>query len=89
MPPSVLHQCVFCQSEARRLHFADISDYVINCRHCGCYMIRSELDAQWRTVRDHRFLIRLRRRIKPANRRGMRINVETLSEIPLGADFRT
>jgi hypothetical protein len=29
-------------------------------------------------------LIPLRRRIKPANRRGVRLDVETLLEVPLG-----
>jgi hypothetical protein len=80
----VPHLCVFCESEALRLDAADIDGYVIDCHHCGSYTISSELDGRSRTVRDHRFLIGLRRRIKPANRRGMRIDVETLHEVPLG-----
>jgi hypothetical protein len=80
----VPHLCVFCQSDARRFHVADTGDYVIDCGHCGSYTISSEFDARSRNARDHRFLIRLRRRIKPANRRGMRIDVETLLEVPLG-----
>src|SRR5215475_6030836 len=83
MAASVPYLCVFCRSEARRLHSDDASACVIDCWNCGSYMISSELDARSRAVRDHRFLIALRRRIKPANRRGMRIDVETLVEMPL------
>jgi hypothetical protein len=83
MAASVQHLCVFCQSGARRLHVADTAGYVIDCRRCGSYTIGSELDGRSRNARDRRFLIALRRRIKPANRRGMRIDVETLVETPL------
>jgi hypothetical protein len=76
--------CVFCESEARRFHVADTGGYEIDCLECGRYTISSALDARSRTARDHRFLIPLRRRIKPANRRGMRLDVETLLEVPLG-----
>jgi hypothetical protein len=52
-------------------------------------MISRRLDAMSRAARDHRFLIALRRRIKPANRRGMRVDVETMVETPLnGAETR-
>lgn len=89
MAASVAHVCVFCRSEARRFQFDDISAYVIDCRHCGSYMISRRLDAMSRAARDHRFLIALRRRIKPANRRGMRVDVETMVETPLnGAETR-
>lgn len=84
MAASVPHLCVFCESDARRFYAADTGRYVIDCGCCGYYTISSELDARSRTARDHRFLISLRRRIKPANRRGMRLDVESLGETPLG-----
>ena len=89
MAASAPYECVFCESDARRFHVADTGRYVIDCAWCGYYTISSALDARSRTARDHRFLIALRRRIKPANRRGMRLDVESLGETPLGGgDFR-
>ena len=84
MAASVPHLCVFCESDAPRLHVADTGRFVSDCGCCGYYPISSELGPRSCTVRNHRFLIPLRRRIKPANRRGVRLDVETLLEVPLG-----
>jgi hypothetical protein len=78
MAASVLHWCVFCESGSRRLHMPELGGYVIDCRRCGSYKISSGFDR-----RDRRTLKRLRKRIKPANARGMRLDVETLVEVPL------
>jgi hypothetical protein len=89
MAASVPHRCVFCESGSLRLHVADVSTYVIDCPRCGSYTISSGFDRESRQRRDRHRLRRLRGRIKLANARGMRIDVETLVEIPLsGVDAR-
>lgn len=89
MAASVPHLCVFCDSMSRRLHVADVSGYVIDCQRCGFYAISGQFEREWRERPDRRSLNGVRKRIKPANARGMRIDVETLVETPLnGADLR-
>lgn len=83
MAESVTHICALCEERARRLHVPDVPQYVIDCTHCGSYIISVTLDQQARVNWYKRPLRMLRRRIKSANARGMRLDIDSGREVPL------
>jgi hypothetical protein len=83
---SAPHLCLFCESGARRLRVANIAQNTVDCQQCGCYTISIVLDQRLRRFRSTHYLKKMvRRRLKGANARGNRFDVDTGLETPLGS----